>query len=102
MYLPAGTLRLRASGSSGGHRGLASIERALNTRAYARLRMGVGAAPSAELRQHVLGEPAGGEREALEQASEQAADAVECWIERGLKDAMNRFNRRVRKEVSES
>ena len=102
VYLPVGYLRLRPSGSSGGHRGLASIEAALGTRGYARLRVGVGAASGAELKQHVLGEPAGGEREALEQTVEQAADAVECWIERGLEDAMQRFNRRVRKEVSES
>lgn len=102
VYLPVGHLRLRASGSSGGHKGLASIEQALGTRDYARLRIGIGAVSAAELREHVLDAPGGGEREALERAADAAADAVECWLAEGVIIAMNRINRRVSKEVSES
>ena len=101
VYLPVGVLRLRPSGSSGGHRGLQSVELALGSRDYARLRIGVGAAEAPELRDHVLETPEGEEREALERAADAAADAVECWLGEGILAAMNRFNRRVRKEVSE-
>lgn len=103
VYLPLGTLRLRAGGSSGGHRGLESIESTVGHRDYARLRVGVGAAESSEaLREHVLEEFAPEEMPALEEAIRRAADAVECWLAEGTLAAMNRFNRRVRREESES
>ncbi len=53
------------------------------------------------MREHVLDTPAGGEREALERAVAEAAQAVECWLEEGVIMAMNRFNRKLPKEVSE-
>jgi PTH1 family peptidyl-tRNA hydrolase len=102
IYLPVGALRLRAGGSSGGHRGLESIELALGTREYARLRIGVGAAEGTDLREHVLGVPAEEEGRMLEDTAGRAVDAVECWLGEGILAAMNRFNRRVGKEVSES
>ena len=102
VYLPLGYVRLRGRGSSGGHKGLESIEATLGTREFARLRVGVGEAESAVLREHVLEEPRKEERPALEEAIRLAADAVECWLVEGLLDAMNRFNRKVRKEVPES
>ena len=103
VYLPLGTLRLRAGGSSGGHRGLESIEAVVGHRDYARMRVGVGAAESsAALREHVLEEFAPEEQPVLEEAVRRAADAVECWLAEDLLAAMNRFNRRVRKEESET
>jgi len=102
VYLPLGHLRLRARGSSGGHRGLESVEAALGHRDYARLRIGVDAAEDgARLREHVLEEFAPEESPALEEAIRLAADAVECWMSKGILPAMNQFNRRVRREVSE-
>lgn len=103
VYLPIGRLRLRARGSSGGHRGLESVEEAVGHREFARLRIGVGAADSsAELRDHVL-ETFNPEEEArAREAVRRAADAVECWATEGLGAAMNRFNRRISEEVSES
>jgi PTH1 family peptidyl-tRNA hydrolase len=103
VYLPLGTIRLRAGGSSGGHRGLESLEAAVGHREFARLRVGVGAAESsAALREHVLDEFAPEEAPALEAAIRLAADAVECWVSQGILDAMNRFNRRVRREDTET
>src|SRR5215831_11296429 len=96
VYLPLGSVRLRTAGSSGGHRGLESIEATVGGRDYARLRIGVGAAESAEaLKEHVLEEFAPEEMPALEEAVRLAADAVECWVAEGAPGAMNRFNRRV-------
>ena len=96
VYLPLGHVRVRTSGSSGGHRGLESIEAVVGGRDYARLRVGVGAAESsAELKEHVLDEFAPEELPALAEAVRLAADAVECWVAEGAPGAMNRFNRRV-------
>ena len=103
VYLPLGLVRLRAEGSSGGHRGLESLEAVLGHRSFTRLRIGVGEAEaSARLKEHVLEEFAPEELPALEEAVRLAADAVECWLGDGLTAAMNRFNRRVRREESES
>lgn len=102
VYLPVGTLRLRARGSSGGHRGLESVEAALGSRDFARLRIGVGTAQSsAELGEHVLNAFSPDERERVDETVQRAADAVECWVAEGVMAAMNRFNRRAGKEVEE-
>ena len=101
-YLPVGFLRIRGRGSSGGHRGLESVEQALGSVDYPRLRVGVGAVSSSELKQYVLDVPAAGEAGAMEEAIRVAADAVECWLEEGILAAMNRFNRKVPREATES
>ena len=102
VYLPVGWLRMRARGSSGGHRGLDSIEQALGTTDYARLRIGVGGVESGELKQYVLEEPSAAEAKVMGDAIRVAADAVQCWLEEGILAAMNRFNRKVPREATES
>lgn len=99
VYLPTGTLRFRPQGSSGGHRGLESIEATLATRAFARLRIGVGHAAAAELREHVLEGFDSEEEAVMEETIPRAADAVECWVSDGIETAMNRFNRKLDKEA---
>jgi PTH1 family peptidyl-tRNA hydrolase len=102
VYLPVGALRLRVRGSSGGHRGLESIETALGTHEFARLRIGVGTATSSEqLREHVLETFSAEEQPLVDESLRRAADAVECWVTEGIRSAMNRFNRRAGKEVQE-
>lgn len=94
VSLPPGELRVRARGSSGGHNGLASVEQALGTRDYARLRIGVGQPhdPAIDLADWVLAPPSGAEEEAILEAFGRATEAVECWIEEGVEAAMNRYN----------
>jgi len=90
--LPPGRLRVRPSGSSGGHRGLQSVIDELGTGEFARLRIGVGREPGQGLVEHVLGrlDP---ERAALvEQAVAAAVEAVLCWLTSGAEEAMNRYN----------
>lgn len=102
VHLPVGMLRLRASGSSGGHRGLESVEQAVG-RDFARLRIGVGAAAvAAGLREHVLDEFDESEQTVVDETLERAADAVDCWLAEGTLAAMNRFNRRIRREEPET
>ena len=91
-HLPLGTLRMRASGSAGGHNGLTDIEAALGTRAYPRLRVGIGPNTMADPKDFVLGKFRPSERDPAEESFERAADAVEAWIEAGLERTMGRYN----------
>jgi len=103
VYLTLGLLRVRASGSSGGHRGLESMEATIGGRDYDRLRIGVGAAENAAaLKEHVLDEFAPEESQVLEEAIRRAADCTEVWVAEGALGAMNQFNRRMRREETET
>ena len=96
IYLPVGEIRIRPQGTTGGHRGLESVERRFGTLEYPRLRIGVGAAPGEQLVDHVLSSFEEAEREALVESLERAAEAAEIWAVEGAVAAMNRFNRRSR------
>ena len=93
LALPVGQLRLRASGSSGGQKGLESIIRQLGRQDFPRLRVGIGAAPSyMDAADYVLGQFGEEERPLIEAAVDRAADAVRAWLEDGIERAMSRFN----------
>ena len=93
LALPLGRLRLRAQGSSGGHNGLESVFEHFGTEEIARLRIGIGAAPSAGAVDYVLGRFFEEEKPILDAAIRRAADAVNCAIDKGLFAAMNVFNK---------
>jgi PTH1 family peptidyl-tRNA hydrolase len=93
MALETGALRIRASGSAGGHNGLADIIEKLGTNEFARCRVGIGARPGAQAVGHVLGRPAAGEKPLLNRAILRARDAVLCWLDQGVNKTMNEFNR---------
>ena len=95
VSLEPGGFRLRARGSAGGHNGLASIEEALGTREYARLRIGVGRPHDSriDLAEWVLAEMGDGEEESVLLAFGEMQDAIECWMTEGIESAMSRFNR---------
>lgn len=94
--LPLGTFRLRARGSAGGHNGLESVEQALGSRAYARLRIGVGPVPEEveDWADYVLAPFPRSEAAVLRDLLPEMMDAVECWVTDGIQRAMNRFNRK--------
>jgi len=96
--LPFGEIRLRPSGSSGGHHGLESIEQHLSTREYARQRIGIGRDDPAarQISGYVLSPFRDTERELLEKVLQKAADQIECWLTGGAAQAMNRFNGAVK------
>ena len=100
IALPLDTFRLRARGSSGGHNGLESVEAALESTEYARLRIGVGPLPEDEDDQaeFVTSNFEPEELTTLADLLPDLVDAVECWITEGIKVAMNRFNRRGTQE----
>ena len=91
--LPLGEIRLRASGSSGGHHGLESIEQHLASIEFARLRIGIGRKDGArEIANFVLGRFEPAEGMVLEKVLGRASDQVECWLNGGIEKAMNQFN----------
>ena len=91
--LPLGEIRLRASGSSGGHHGLESIEQHLGANDFARLRLGIGRADGArEITDYVLGRFDAGEAVLMKKVLGRAADQAECWLAAGIEKAMNQFN----------
>lgn len=100
LDLPVGKLRMRASGGSGGYKGLKSIIDTIRTDAFPRLRIGIGrpvvrGKPSWDpehVASYVLSDPPPAEREQLEAAADRAADAIELAITDGVEAAMQQFN----------
>ena len=103
VQLPVGRMRIRPRGSAGGHNGLKSVEAALGTQEYARLRIGVG--PSEErkgiykdLADFVLAPFARDEKEEILALMPQLTATVETWLKEGVEKAMNLHNRRPEPE----
>lgn len=94
VALDIGRVRIRPSGSAGGHNGLKSVEASLRTQEYARLRVGVGAGPpGADLADWVL-TPFGEEDEQrVVELLPYLVDAVRAWVNEGAETAAGRFNR---------
>ena len=91
--IPLGELRLRLGGSHGGHNGLRSIEEALGTRDYARLRCGIGPVPEKwAVEDFVLARFAKEESALADEVVGRAGDAFRCCQERGIPLAMTLFN----------
>ena len=90
--LPLGRLRIRGGGGSGGHHGLDSIIASLGTEAFARIRIGIGRRGRGNLASQVLGKFGPEQLAAAGKAIDAAADAALCLAEKGLNEAMNRFN----------
>ena len=96
ISLDVGQLRIRKKGSAGGHNGVKSIIKCLNTQRFMRIKVGVGEKPKDwDLADFVLGRFTKEEREHLEGAMERAAEAV-CYMVNGeVAKAMNEYNKKV-------
>lgn len=94
VALPPGKLRVRPSGSAGGHNGLKNIIAHLHSDQFPRIRVGVGQKPHPDydMADWVLGRPQGEDRKAIDDAVSRAAQAVECVVKEGTDRAMNKFN----------
>jgi len=86
FQLPTGTFRLRPRGSAGGHNGLKSIEGALGSPEYARLRIGVGPLPEGvgDWADYVLAPFTPDQQEQVEAIMPQMVDAVTTWLGQGI------------------
>ena len=96
VALPVGRVRLRASGSAGGHNGLKSIEHALGHQEYARLRIGIRPDDPrrvGNLADFVLSPFGRDDRELTLALLPRVRDALEVWIRSDITAAMNDLNR---------
>ena len=102
LDLPAGRIRVKLGGKSGGHRGIKSIIDSIGSQDFYRIRIGISRPYSEkgqlidedEIVEYVLGDFTAEEEDLIQPAVAGAAEAVECILVDGIAVAMNRFNRR--------
>ena len=94
VALPQGKLRIRRSGSAGGHNGLKDIIAHLGGDGFPRIKVGVGGKPhpDSDMADWVLGKFTGQDKKVMEEAIKRAADAVETLLKSGVDQAMSKFN----------
>lgn len=93
VHLDIGRIRVRPSGSAGGHNGLKDIIQKCGGENFPRVRLGVGQVPpERELVDWVLSVFRNEDAETILKAASRAAEALECLILKGPQEAMNKFN----------
>ena len=90
LDLPLGTIKISYNRGSGGHRGLESIIKALKTREFIRIRIGIGKKDDVE--KHILGKFSKSEMEKLKKVFKNVTKAVETIVNESLEKAMTGFN----------
>jgi PTH1 family peptidyl-tRNA hydrolase len=94
LDIPAGTIRVKLGGGNSGHNGLRSLDQALRTPEYLRVRVGIGRPPGRQDPADFVLQPVGSRDEAgLALLVSHAADAVRSLITEGLERTQDRFNR---------
>lgn len=96
MDLPVGRLRLRLSGSAGGHNGMKSAIAHLGTQNFPRLRIGIGkSGTDKDTVSHVLGKFSPQETQLMPEVLQLVVDAVELGLKQGIEKAMSLYNNRT-------
>ncbi len=92
--LPSGNLRIRPSGSAGGHNGMKSIIQELGTEDFVRIRLGISPLTEfkGELEDYVLGKVSGEEVSLMEGNIKKLPQLLEALFEKGIEEAMHEFN----------
>ena len=91
MALEPGRIRLRPSGSSGGHKGMQNIIEHLGTEDIKRIRIGIGE-PTYDTIDYVLSKPTKDEKPLIEEAINEAVEAIKTYLKNNFEIAMNKFN----------
>ena len=95
ISLEVGQLRLRGSGSAGGHNGIKSILSHLGTQEFPRIKVGVGDKPKGwDLADYVLSRFTEDEKQTMQDAIKKSSEAVKTILADGLESAMNIYNRK--------
>ncbi|MBO0869139.1 MAG: aminoacyl-tRNA hydrolase [Micromonosporaceae bacterium] len=93
LDIPYGQIRLKIGGGEGGHNGLRSLSRSLQTKDYYRVRFGIGRPPGRQdPADYVLSDFSAAERKELDFLVDRAADATEALVTEGLERAQNTFH----------
>jgi PTH1 family peptidyl-tRNA hydrolase len=93
LNLPVGKVRIRSSGSDGGHNGLSSIITTVNSDQFPRLRFGIGNDfPRGRQADYVLSAFNPDEQDAVQAGVDRSVDAVLCFIREGIVTTMNTYN----------
>ncbi|NMB43663.1 MAG: aminoacyl-tRNA hydrolase [Clostridiales bacterium] len=96
INLEVGQLRIRKSGSAGGHNGIKNIIQHLGTQDFPRIRIGVGQKPQEwDLVDYVLSKFSDEENKVLRHALKNASDATKVLIDEDITAAMNIYNRKI-------
>lgn len=90
LDLPMGEMRISWNRGTGGHKGLESIAKAIKTREFIRIRIGIG--KKADVEKHILSKFTPKERNELKKVFKRVCEAVEMIVEEGLPKAMTLFN----------
>lgn len=96
FQLPLGTIRVRAKGSDGGHKGLSSVIYSLNSIEFPRMRIGIGTEENISQDNYtdfVLSNFSDDEFEKLKSLMPNIRDAILCFIEEGIYSTMNKYNK---------
>lgn len=92
LDMPVGKLRLRESGSAGGHNGIKSIIAYVGTQKFKRIRVGIDRHPRIPVVDYVLGKFPKDDIPHIEEGLKQATKAVEMFLDKDFTAAMNAFN----------
>jgi len=92
MDMPVGKLRLRQSGSAGGHNGVKSIIAHVGTQSFKRIRIGIDKHPRIKVVDYVLGHFNKDERPLIDEGIENAIKAIELYLDKDFVAAMNTYN----------
>jgi PTH1 family peptidyl-tRNA hydrolase len=92
LDLEPGVIRIKKTGSSGGHNGIQSIIDFLHSKAFVRLKVGIGRPKRGSAERYVLKRFSKQERPVIEEAVETAADAVSVILNKGISKAQNQFH----------
>jgi PTH1 family peptidyl-tRNA hydrolase len=100
LDLPLGKIRLRQTGSSGGHKGMNSIISTLGSEEFPRIRVGIGRPPQVEKQSvsedaiihYVLSDFSPQEEAIIKPAIAKVAEAIDCFLTHGIEVAMNKLN----------
>mgnify|MGYP004525752077 FL=1 len=102
ISLPMSMIRLREKGSAGGHNGIKNIISHMGTDGFARVKVGIGEKPNGwDLADYVLAKFNKDEEPLIEAGIDKAAEAVEMMLDGKMRDAMNKFNKKVKEEKPE-